>query len=110
MLAETLFPAAGALITLLLFSALASLFIPKGARLPMQWDFRGRPTWTAPATAALLFTPAVAALVLGLTLFLAGARPEVARILVLQAMVFVAVHALYLVFAVWHIAARRRAE
>lgn len=45
------------------------------SRLPMQWSFSGRVTWSAPRGIALAFTPVLATLVVGGAAFLLAARP-----------------------------------
>lgn len=44
-------------------------------RLPMQWGLDGRPTWRAPRTIALFFTPVLAAVSLTIPLILFAALP-----------------------------------
>lgn len=44
-------------------------------RLPMQWGLDGSPTWRAPRTIALFFTPALAAASLAIPLGLFAAVP-----------------------------------
>ena len=82
-------------------------------RLPMQWGFDGRPTWTAPRNLALSFTPILAALTLILTAmasFLGPLEGTDLRIffavLIGMGMSWIGLHALHL----WLLARWRRAE
>lgn len=80
-------------------SLLAVLRMPSGARVPMQWDFRGKPTWTAPLWLAVSFTPAVATFVLAIFSIaaLGSAVPSLAAL-------FLVIHALHLFFGARHVA------
>jgi hypothetical protein len=53
-----------ALGTLVLLSVRADHRFRHLERLPMQWSFQGKPTWSAPRKLALTFTPGLAAIVL----------------------------------------------
>ena len=72
-------------------------------RLPMQWSLNGSVNWTAPRPVALAFTPILAAIVLGATVWLTTAltpRPGeegfAVPVLVFVALMFVGVHAFHL--------------
>jgi len=83
---------AAAVAMLALMSFMADRHLRHHARIPMQWNFRGRPTWTAPRAIGLAFTPVLAAIVLALGV----ARNEDGPILLLVAAAFVAVHVIHL--------------
>lgn len=54
-------------ITVLVLAAMSLALarrVPAGTKLPMQWGFNGRPTWSAPRGIALAFTPLMAAFTL----------------------------------------------
>ena len=72
-LAFLLAAAAPAVMTLLSRRAMPRL--AHRDRLPMQWDFDGRPTWHAPRLVALFFAPALATLCLAIPLILFSLLP-----------------------------------
>ena len=76
-----------------LASAIAATKLPPADRLPMQWGLTGKPTWSAPRTVALAFTPILAILVTGFVFVVAGAATKAAAIV---ATAFLATHLLHL--------------
>jgi hypothetical protein len=50
------------LILMAVLSAVAAQKIGPGIKVPMQFGFDGKPTWSAPRRFALLFAPAIAAI------------------------------------------------
>jgi hypothetical protein len=86
-------------IAMVCLSLVAALRMPSGARVPMQWDFRGKPIWTAPVWLAVSFTPAVAVLILAVFSLTAMslALPSLASL-------FLGIHALHLFFGARHVA------
>ncbi|GAN53865.1 hypothetical protein [Tanticharoenia sakaeratensis] len=73
-----------------------------GARLvPMQWGLDGRPSWSAPRSVALAFTPALAATTLTLMMFPTVVVPHAMGVwyfgvTAVICIFFIAVHATYL--------------
>lgn len=66
-------------------------------RLPMQWSLSGHVNWTAPRAWALLFTPILAALVLGVLAWRISSQNGSAIFpLAYTALVFIAAHVLHL--------------
>lgn len=93
---------------MLAISGVAYLLLPRGARVPMQWDLAGKPTWTAPKLIAVLFSPILSLFVLLGTSFASASNPQkVEAILVLIAGVFLVVHVLHLALAQWHFNANK---
>lgn len=81
-------------------SAVALTRAPAGVQWPMQWGFRGDVGWRAPGLVAVVVAPALAALTLFLMTVLAGPAPEALGLLpLIIALIYVATHAIYLVFA-----------
>jgi hypothetical protein len=73
----------------------------------MQWGIRGQVNWRAPRAVALLFSPALAVIVLGLMYWLAGSRSEALGLLpFFVAVVFLVTHGAYLYFALRDVGAR----
>lgn len=73
---------------------------PDNARLPMQWGIRGDVNWRAPRAVALLFSPVLAVITLGLTFWLAGSQDERLGLLpTFIAAAFLIVHGLHVYFA-----------
>jgi hypothetical protein len=86
---------------MLALSFLAGIRLPKDARLPMQWDWRGRPTWTASTWFAVLFTPALATAVAAFVFAVAQEKaPGLAGGIML---LFLVVHVVHLFFAARHV-------
>ncbi len=74
---------------------------PSGVRLPMQWNIRGEVNWRAPRAVALLFSPSLAVLTVGLTAWLATSEPgQMAWLSGAIATVFLLTHGVYLYFAI----------
>jgi len=63
----------------------------------MQWDLRGKPTWTAPVWFAVSFVP-----VLALVILAVFAIATNGALLPLLAIIFVVLHALHLSLAAWY--------
>lgn len=95
----------GGLLVMGAVSARAWTKVPRGARLPMQWGPDWKPVWRARTPVALLFTPAMAAL-LGLALALFLRRAPVGHeamffwIRIAPIVILVPVHAAHIAFAV----------
>lgn len=51
--------------------------IPKDAKIPMQWDKEGKPTWRAAKTVGLLFVPIMATVVIFVPTILGTTRNAV---------------------------------
>lgn len=99
---------AATMVAMLAISAIAFLILPAGARVPMQWDLRGQPTWKAPKLVAVLFSPALALLVLSLAGLASAGNPQKAEaVLPLIAGAFLIFHVLHLVLAQWHFNANK---
>ncbi len=66
--------------------------------IPMQWGLNGEPVWSAPLWLALLFTPLLSVLVMGLTVWLTYTAVSALVIIVitLQAVTFLAAHLVHL--------------
>lgn len=104
------------LVLMAIVSASAAQNIGRGVKVPMQFGFDGKPTWSAPRRLALLFAPALAA-VFGLFLtFMAHRVPNgaltqeavslgVAR--VGMAFTFVVAHILHLAIALRWLSRRK---
>jgi hypothetical protein len=67
--------------------------LPERARIPMQWDLRGRPTWSVRPLVGLAFTPMLYAAVLGAVLLIDRRQPA---IIALVALGFLLAHLLHL--------------
>ena len=89
-MAPGLATSAAAVAVLALMSFMVDRRLRRHARIPMQWNFQGRPTWTAPRVIGLAFTPVLAAIVLPLL-----ATQDWPTVLFVAA-AFVAVHAVHL--------------
>jgi hypothetical protein len=98
---------AALLFAMLFASLMAFVTLPKDAQVPMQWTFRGTPTWTLPKIAAVLFTPCLAVIVSGVIVLTAGSSERASAILPLIAGSFLVAHVLHLVFAKWHFNAKK---
>ncbi|MDP1873861.1 hypothetical protein [Phenylobacterium sp.] len=75
--------------------------VPAGAKLPMQWGFKGLPNWSAPREIALSFTPLLAAFTLTpFTLASLWVEPDERLtfriVLALVCLGFIVAHALHL--------------
>jgi len=82
-----------ALAVMAIMSAIAAQRIAPGkARLTMQWGLDGKPNWSLPRSAALAFTPALAAILLGALAL--GSRAVTTPLPVAAA--FIGAHALHL--------------
>lgn len=88
------------ILAIILSSVVAGRKLPTAARLPMQWGLNGKPTWSAPRTAALTFTPVLAIITTGFVIFVAGAEPHIAAIVTIA---FLAAHLLHLWLAYRHL-------
>jgi hypothetical protein len=97
------------LILMALISASVATKVDAGARIPMQFDQNGQPTWTAPRRFALLFAPALAAGFGLLLTFLAHRVPtgqltkeavSLGTARVFMAFTFVLAHLVHLAFAI----------
>ncbi|WP_028956173.1 hypothetical protein [Sulfitobacter sp. 20_GPM-1509m] len=84
---------ASVILAIIFSSVVAGNKFPTAARLPMQWGLNGKPTWSAPRTAALTFTPVLAIIVTGFLIVVAGAATHIAAIVVI---LFFAAHLLHL--------------
>jgi hypothetical protein len=104
---ENVWLAAAALCAMLVLSIAAAALLPRAARVPMQWGPGGKPTWTAPTWAAVMFTPFVAMLVFVLMLFSVGDDRAMWVLLPSLAMLFLVFHAGHLFFAIRHFTRRR---
>ncbi|MEZ5959763.1 MAG: hypothetical protein R3C30_04965 [Hyphomonadaceae bacterium] len=83
-----------------LTSAWAFTQTPEGARLPMQWGIRGDVNWRAPRAVALLFSPVLAVITLGLLYWLAGpSLAELGWLTLFIAAIFAVTHGAYVFFA-----------
>ncbi|MGD9968518.1 MAG: hypothetical protein AB7T59_18520 [Hyphomonadaceae bacterium] len=81
-------------------SAWAFTQTPDNARFPMQWGIRGDVNWRAPRAIALLFSPILAAAVIGLIFWLAGPQGErLGWLPSAISAVFLITHGVYLYFA-----------
>lgn len=104
------------LVLMAILSAAAAVRIERGARVPMQWDLKGRPLWHLGRRGAMMFSPAVAAVSgLVLTAVAHGERelaPDGALALgmvrAMMALVFVVAHAFHLSVALRTLESRRR--
>jgi hypothetical protein len=96
------------LILMAILSAAAARDIGQGVKLPMQFGFDGKPTWSAPRRFGLLFAPGLAAFFGLFMTYMAHTRPEnlltqevlsigIAR--VAMALTFVLAHLLHLSIA-----------
>ena len=92
-----------------LISTTAAAKIDASARIPMQFDHKGQPIWTAPRRFALLFAPALAAAFGLLLTFLAHRVPtgqltkeavSLGTSRVFMAFTFVLAHLIHLAFAI----------
>lgn len=101
MLVSIMTVAAAVILAMCIISVVTAARLPKDAQLPMQWDWHGRPTWTAPLWLAVLFAPAFAALVAALLIFQTQDRSE--GLLGSVMVVFLIAHVAHLFFAVRHI-------
>lgn len=81
------------ILAIIMSSVVAGRKLPTAARLPMQWGLNGKPTWSAPRTAALTFTPVLAIIVTGFVFCVAGTATYIAAIVVIA---FFAAHLLHL--------------
>lgn len=86
------------IMAMLAMSAFAAFRAPQGAMWPMQWDFRGRVTWRAPALVALLMGPVLALVTLGVIVWIDNAAAPLALVYALAGF-FVLFQAGYLWFA-----------
>jgi hypothetical protein len=89
-----------ALAAMLLVSLAAAIVMPKGARLPMQWDWRGKPTWSLPVWFAVFFTPALALIITACAFTLAEGKARVITDSVLP--LLLVIHVAHLFFAGRH--------
>jgi hypothetical protein len=95
-------------VAMLAISGIALLLFPKGARVPMQWDLRGQPTWSAPKIIGVLFSPMLALCVLSFAAYSSASDPQkVTSVLPLIAGVFLVAHVLHLALAQWHFNANK---
>lgn len=93
---------------MLAISGIAYLLFPKGARVPMQWDLAGKPTWTAPKLIGVLFSPILSLLALSFATYVsAGDLQKVAPVLPMISGLFLVVHVIHLVLAQWHFNANK---
>jgi hypothetical protein len=93
---------------MLAISGVGYLLLPKDARVPMQWDLAGKPTWKAPKLIAVLFSPILSLFVLSAFSFASASNPQkVEAILPLVAGAFLVVHVLHLALAQWHFNANK---
>jgi hypothetical protein len=90
------------LVAMLALSGVACMMFPPGARVPMQWGLDGKPTWTAPKLIGVLFSPALALLVLTLV-----SANDSQKMKSLTAIGFLVVHLLHLALAQWHFSANK---
>lgn len=89
--------AAAAIAVMAAVSLLFAPRFPRDARVPMQWDLRGKPTWTAPVWLAVSFVPALALVILAV--FAIAAKDALLPFL---AIIFLVIHALHLSLAARH--------
>lgn len=90
--------ACACLILMMALSLAANHRFSNRARLPMQFNFAGAVTWSAPRALALAFTPVLAALVFSLTLALGVEHhPQGLTQLSVLAAMFLAAHIFHLV-------------
>ena len=91
---------AAMILAIIIASVVAGQKFPPARRLPMQWGITGKPTWFAPRTAALAFTPILTIIVTGVVLAVSGAAQPIATIVVSA---FLAGHLLHLWLAYRHL-------